>query len=212
MATLVKSKNRIGSKIQAKKKPNIEDDTTLDDEPEVKEGATVVVSSGLATLCRQWESSIVQGKGYWLKIVRYCIDNETSKEELKEALITIRNMKPLTAANEVSKIGKAVEHPELVRKAEKGQLTIEALREQVTKKQEGSTKPDVQLRRSLKRIAMFGIQTLDLDVETFIGEAEEQFKEAQASVDRKNKGETEADGSSDESAEFESDEGEVEDE
>jgi len=209
----VGTKNRTVSKIQPKKTAKIEDDTSLDDETETKEGATVVVSTGLATLCKQWENSVVEGKSYWLKIVRYCINNETSREELKEALITLRNMKPLTAANEVSKIGKAVERPDLVKKAEKGQMTIEELREAVSKKQEGTSKPDVQLRKSLKRIAMFGIQTLEMDEETFLAEAQEQFKEAEASVDKKSKAKGEDDSdveSSDEESEDEG--GEVEEE
>jgi hypothetical protein len=194
---------------------------------ETKEEAKVVVSKGLATLVSEYHKTFTAGDSYWIKIVDYCQKQKTTRKELEVALVEIRGLKRLTALNEVSKIMKGVEHPDLIKRCREGKITVRQFRDMITKKQEGTEEKEDSVEdrtsKSLVRIAKNAIidgriaeeEFLELCTDAYstaIDRIEKEEKRAQKKAEGNGETEgTEVEGEAEGEVEAEG-EGEVEDE
>lgn len=171
MPTLVKSKS--------KKRVETDDETDTPTKAEPK----VVVSAELRTLVKDWDKAEKNAGGYWVKIAVHISENEVSRAELKEALKTIRKMQELTANNEVSKLFKMKDHPDVLEQLVNNEITVREAREMVTTKQEGTDDPETKLMKSLKRAATFAIKEADVELADFVATAKSAYKDANSRIE-----------------------------
>ena len=175
MATLTATKKRVKA------------DVDVDDEVESKAEPDVIVDKGLGNLLKEWHQADRKAESYFLRIIEYVQENDISRQMLKKGLIEMRGMAELTANNEVSKVFKCIEQPDLVQQAVDKKITVRELRDRVTKRQEGTDDPEQKLKKRLRLVATFAISEDDLNYDEgqFLRESKRAYKDAYAKIEAK---------------------------
>lgn len=165
-----------------------------EEEVETKAETKVIVSKSLAVLINNWEKAEKTAEAYWPKVVQYVIENETTREELRQALMDIRGMKKLTANNEISVIMRVSEFPDEVQACIDGDdnpetgepWQVRQLRELGKKSQEGGGRdPEDTFKRRIKTVAKYAIEEAQLELADFTAECKAAYKEVYASLEAK---------------------------
>jgi hypothetical protein len=167
MPTLVKARNR----------------ERVADEPETKEEPKVIVDKGLAKLVQEWDSQDKKAGGYWIRICEYVAENDITRAQLKKALMDLRGMAEVTANNEVSKIFKMRDNPDVLEQLKDGEITQREAREAVTKKQEGTDDAETKLKKQLNRAASFAINEVEAESGEFVTLARGAYKDQYAKIE-----------------------------
>lgn len=182
MATKVLTKRTV--------KPAVEVDE--DEEVETSSEPKVVVTKALATLITGWDRAEKQAEAYWPKIVAFVIENETKREELRQALLDIRKMAKLTANNEISVIMRVSDFPDEVQACIDGDdnpatgepWKVRELRELGKKKQEGGGRdPEDSFKKKIHNVAKYAIEEAQLEQADFIAECKAAYKEEHAKAE-----------------------------
>lgn len=172
-------------------RPAVREET--DEEVETKAEAKTVVSKALATLVSGWDKAAKQFDSYFPRIVQYVIENDTSKEEMRQALIDFRGMKPLTANNELSVIFRVAEYPNEVQACIEGDdnpatgepWRVRDLRDLGKKTQGDGTgrDPEDSFKKRIRNVAKFAIEDAELELADFIAECKAAYKEVHAALE-----------------------------
>jgi hypothetical protein len=185
MPTLVKSKNRIAPKSVVKSKTRPAPEPDEETESDTKAETKIIVDKGLATLVKDWDKADKVQGSYWVKIAEYVSDNDISRAMLKKALMDLRGMAELTANNEVSKIFKLKDAPEVLEQLVNGDITIKQAKEAVTKKQEGTDDAETKVKKGLHRLASVAIQEVEAEQGEFVQMAKTAYRETLAKLQAK---------------------------
>lgn len=184
MATKVLTKRTV--------KPAVEVDEDTDTETETKAEPKVIVTKALATLISNWDKAEKTAESYFPRVVAFVIENDTSREELREALLTIRKMAPLTANNEISVIMRVKDFPDEVQACIEGDdnpatekpWQVRELRDLGKKKQEGGGRdPEDSFKKKVRNVAKYAIEEAQLELSDFIAECKSAYKEEHAKAE-----------------------------
>src|SRR5258708_7722943 len=135
--------------------------TKTKEDVETKEEAKVVTDQRLGKMLKEYTGLEKQTQGYWLKIVEYVKENETSRDVLKATLIQYRGIQESTANVEATMIMNATkeEHEDLLQQALDGEISVRDLRKGIMKKREGKGEENNEhkLEVKLRQVARFAI-------------------------------------------------------
>jgi hypothetical protein len=156
------------------------------------EPKAVVVSKGLASLMTKWKNAFGQYEAYFPQAVQYVIENGTTKEELKQALIDYRGLEVPTLNNELSVIWRVKDHPEEVEAClneeinpETGQVwRIKDLRKvgmkpQLNRSEKSSEDKFVD---SMDKVASYAIKEVKIGLNDFVTQARTSYREQHAAI------------------------------
>jgi hypothetical protein len=183
MATKVLTKHNI--------RPIAKPDADVDEEVETK-AEKVVVTKALAVLINGWDKAEKAAEAYWPKIVQFVIENETTRDELRQALVDLRGMKKITANNELSVIYRVAEFEDEVRACIEGDdnpdtgepWQVRDLRKLGVKTQEGTGRdPEDSFKKRIRNVAKYAIEEAQLELADFIAECKAAYKEEHAKAE-----------------------------
>jgi hypothetical protein len=174
--------------VMTRTRKQVRPDVEIEEEVETKADADVIVDKGLARLLNEWETQDNKAESYFVKVCQYVAENDITRPMLKKGLIELRGMKDLTANNEVSKIFKAIDHPDLIEKAAEGEMTVRELREAISTGREPKDSADDasdKLHKRLRLAARFAITNDDLqyDDKAFLRDAGKAYREVYKKIE-----------------------------
>lgn len=203
MATKVLTKRNI--------RPVVKPDVEEEEETETGSETKVVVTKALAQLITNWDKAEKTAESYFPRVVAFVIENETTREELRQALLDIRKMAKLTANNEISVIMRVAEFPDEVQACIDGDdnpatgepWKVRELRDLGKKKQEGGGRdPEDSFKKRIRTVAKYAIEEAQLELADFVAECKAAYKEehakAEARATRAEEGDGETEGQEEE--------------
>lgn len=178
---------------QTRSRPVVEVEPDIEEQVEEKaEPTTVVVSKGLATLMTKWKHAFGQFEAYFPQACQYVIENQTTKEELRQALKEYRGMEVPTLNNEVSVIWRVKDHPEEVEAClnkelnpETGQIwTVRELRNVGVKPQLNRSEKSVEDKyvEMIEKIAIYAIKEVKAGLNDFVNQCRVTYREQHAII------------------------------
>jgi hypothetical protein len=169
--------------------------TDTEEEAESK-AEPIVITKALAKLMSEWNQSALKTDSYFPRVVQFVIENDTTKDEIKKALIELRGMTKLTAGNEISVIWRVREFPDEVQACIDGEdnpetgetWKVRELRKLGKTDQDagGRTVEDT-FKRKLGNLAKYAVEDAKLERPDFLQECKEAWNDAYAKATSKNK-------------------------
>lgn len=181
------TRNQQRPRIAVQEEAEVEEQVETKEEPKV-----VVVSKGLANLMTKWKNAFGQYESYFPQACQYIIENGTTKDELKQALIEFRGLEKPTLNNELSVLWRVKDHPEEVEATlneeinpETGQVwRVRELRQVGVKPQTNKTDRSVEDKfiDLMDKVASYGIKEVKLGLNDFINQARTSYREQHATI------------------------------
>lgn len=173
--------------------PRVEEIEEEQEQIETKAEKKVVVTKGLAALMTNWKNAFGKAEAFFPQAVQYIIDEQTTKDELKQALIEFRGLEVPSLNNELSTLWRVKDYPDEVEAYANGEIneatgrvwTVRDLRAVGRKPQEnkapGKSVEDkfVEL---MGKVARYGITEVKLGLNDFIAQARVSYREEHATV------------------------------